>query len=208
MFKKKVGRRPKDVRERTSDRLDYVAAACGLIEEGGVGALTARALAQSLGVAVGTVYNTFDNLESLRLEANAVTMRDLRVVLSDALDACPGGSPEDRLVALGLAYARFANERRNAWTAMLAPRTMEVPPAIAREIADLFGLIGGVLAATGRIPPERLPVTVKALWASVHGMVQLGEGGGLGPIAPRDVPPMLELLVRAAVRGLLADPPA
>ena len=42
----------------------------------------------------------------------------------------------------------------------------------------------------------------KALWSSVHGMVYLGNVGGLGPVRPQDVRPMIDVLVRSSVRGL------
>ncbi|MGH1589995.1 hypothetical protein ACRBEV_18730 [Methylobacterium phyllosphaerae] len=41
----------------------------------------------------------------------------------------------------------------------------------------------------------------RALWSSVHGMTYLADLGSLGPLGVDDVRPMIDALVRAAVRG-------
>ncbi|MDP4024667.1 TetR/AcrR family transcriptional regulator [Methylobacterium sp. NEAU 140] len=202
---KKLGRPSKSDRTRDEERFALARIALELIERGGLEALTARAVAERAGLSVGAIYKAFGDLEALRIEANAITMGDLRRVLEASLARSAGASATERLVALADAYAGFARMRRNAWTAMLAPRVSDAPPEIASEIAALFGLIGRVLEDTGRIPAAEIPVAVKALWASVHGMVHLGETNGLGPISPDDVPRMTRLLVTAALRGLMGD---
>lgn len=203
--RKKLGRPSKSDQARDEERLALARIALELIERGGLEALTARSVADRAGISVGAVYKAFGDLEALRIEANAITMRDLRRVLEASLSRSAGASATDRLVALADEYAGFARRRRNAWTAMLAPRVSDAPPEIAGEIAALFGLIGTVLKETGRIPDSEIPVAVKALWASVHGMVHLGETNGLGPISPDDVPRMTRLLVTAAIQGLVGS---
>ena len=204
---KKLGRPSKSDLTRAEERFALARIALELIEQGGLEALTARAVAERAGMSVGAVYKAFGDLEALRLEANAITMRDMRRVLEASLDRSAGAPATERLLALADAYAGFARLRRKAWTAMLAPRVSDTPPEMAGEIAALFGLIGGVLTETGRIPEAKIPIAVKALWASVHGMVHLGETNGLGPISPDDVPRMTRLLVTAALRGLVGEPP-
>lgn len=200
---KKLGRPSKSDRTRAEERFALARIALELIEQGGLEALTARAVAERAGMSVGAVYKVFGDLEALRLEANAITMRDLKRVLELSLDRSADEPATERLLALADAYAGFARLRRNAWSAMLAPRVSDAPPEMAGEIAALFGLIGGVLKETGRVPDAEIGIAVKALWASVHGMVHLGETNGLGPISPDDVPRMTRLLVTAAMRGLV-----
>ena len=197
---KKRGRPRKTARDRACDRASIVSAASSIIVESGWQALSSRGVADRAGIAVGSVFNEFPTMEALRLEANVATMKELRVELSQAVDRSPGADVEDVLMSLANAYAGFARNNRNAWVAMLAPRTGPPPPAIAAEIAALFGILGRVLRDAG-MPEDVVPVAVKALWSSVHGMVQLGEAGGLGPISSADVGPMMDLLVRSAVRG-------
>lgn len=202
--KKLRGRPRKEVAAREADRQGMVKAALHLLREGGSAALTARALADRAGSAVGSVYGAFGSLEALKLEANVVTMRRLRLHLTQALRASPAEAVDERLLCLADAYLQFAREHHNVWAAVFDRRTIEAPPAIAADIADLFAIIEGVLAEIAQLDRAAIPVVAKALWSSVHGMVYLGELGGLGPIKRDDVPAMIETLVRAAVRGLAA----
>ena len=205
--KKLRGRPRKDQESRSADRQALVDAAAAILREGGATAFSARAVAERAGTAVGSVYTQFDSLEALRLEANAVTMRVLRDTLAGALAACRERSTEDRLLCLAEAYIGFAAEHHNAWAALFEPRTIEAPPAIAADIAALFSVLEDVLRGSGKLPEADIPVMAKALWSSVHGMVYLGHVGGLGPIGPQDVRPMIDALVRAAVRGLSRPEP-
>ena len=161
-------------------------AAVAILGEGGAAALNARAVAERSGAAVGSLYGLFDSLEALRLEANAVTMRRLRNALTAALATDAKGSIEARLLRLADAYLAFAAAHPRAWSALFERRTIEAPPAIDA------GLPRG----------DEIPLVAKALWSSVHGMVYLGETGGLGPVRPEEVPAMVRVLVRSAVRGL------
>jgi len=185
-----------------ADRQALINAAVEILNEGGAAALSARSVAERVGTAVGSVYTHFDSLELLRLEANAVTMRLLRGALTGALTTCESTSTEERLLCLADAYLSFASEHHNAWSAMFERRTVEAPPAIEADIAALFGVLEAVLQESGQIKESEIPVMAKALWSSVHGMVYLGNVGGLGPVRPQDVRPMIDVLVRSSVRGL------
>ena len=83
--KKVRGRPRKGQTDRQADREALIAAAVAILDAGGPGALTARAVAERAGTAVGSVYTQFDSLELLRLEANAITMRRLRDALHGVL---------------------------------------------------------------------------------------------------------------------------
>ena len=200
--KKLRGRPRKDDRSRSADRAALVVAAVEILQESGAAGFNARALAERAGTAVGSVYTQFESLEALRLEANAVTMRDLRSALAGALAACSSPEMDDRLLCLADAYLGFASEHHNAWAALFERRTIPAPPEIAADISALFAILEDVLREGGVPDTGEVSVMARALWSSVHGMVYLGEIGGLGPIGPQDVKPMIDALVRAAVRGL------
>src|SRR3954468_23436172 len=116
--KKMRGRPRKDEDRRSADRQALIGAAVHILNEGGSAAFSARAVAERAGTAVGSVYTQFENLEALRLEASATTMRLLRAALADALAARASRSTEDRLLCLAEAYLRFAADHHNAWAAM------------------------------------------------------------------------------------------
>jgi AcrR family transcriptional regulator len=206
VHKKERGRPRKGEGAREADRQTLVDAAIAILREGGSPALSARSVAERAGTAVGSVYNQFPSLEALRLEANSVTMRALRGALTDALASGSSEGTADRLLCLADAYLAFASAHHNAWAAMFERRTMAAPPAIAADISALFAVIEDVLRTDGGLAEAAIPVMAKALWSSVHGMVYLGNVGGLGPVRPEDVRPMIDALVRSAVRGWAARP--
>lgn len=195
------GRPRKGQTDRQADRQALIAAAVAILDAGGPGALTARAVAERAGTAVGSVYTQFDSLELLRLEANAITMRRLRDALAAALSACPSRETEARLLCLADAYLAFAAEHHPAWVAIFERRTVAAPASVQADIAALFGVLEGVLRDGGQLAEVAIPVMARALWSSVHGMTYLADLGGLGPLGAADVRPMIDALVRAAVRG-------
>ncbi|MGU3667483.1 TetR/AcrR family transcriptional regulator [Methylobacterium sp. A49B] len=199
--KKERGRPRKGQTDRAADRQALIDAAVAILDAGGAAALTARSVAERAGTAVGSVYTQFESLELLRLEANAVTMHRLRDTLAAALAACPAGGTEDRLLCLADAYLAFAAANHAAWAAVFERRTVAAPEAVQADIAALFGILEDVLRDGGRLAEAEIPVMARALWSSVHGMAYLADLGSLGPIAMDDVRPMIDALVRAAVRG-------
>ncbi|MBP1183921.1 TetR/AcrR family transcriptional regulator [Methylobacterium sp. PvR107] len=204
VHKKMRGRPRKEPGDRAADRRALIDAAVAIVNEGGVTALTARGVAERAGTAVGSVYTQFDSLELLRLEANAVTMRHLRDTLAGALAACPSRETEARLLCLADAYLAFAAANHAAWAAIFARRTVAAPDSVQADIAALFAILEGVLRDGGRLAETAIPVMARALWSSVHGMTYLADLGSLGPLGVDDVRPMIDALVRAAVRGFSA----
>lgn len=204
VHKKVRGRPRKEPGDRAADRQALIAAAVAILNAGGAAALTARGVAERAGTAVGSVYTQFDSLEVLRLEANAVTMRRLRDTLAGALAACPSRETEARLLCLADAYLAFAAEHHAAWAAIFERRTVAAPDSVQADIAALFGILEGVLRDGGRLGEAAIPVMARALWSSVHGMTYLADLGSLGPLGVSDVRPMIDALVRAAVRGFSA----
>jgi len=199
--KKVRGRPRKGQTDRAADRRALIDAAVTILNAGGAGALTARAVAERAGTAVGSVYTQFDSLELLRLEASAVTMHRLRDALAAALAACPAVGTADRLLCLADAYLAFAAANHPAWAAIFERRTVAAPDAVQADIAVLFGILEDVLRDGGRLAEAEIPVMARALWSSVHGMAYLADLGSLGPLGVDDVRPMIDALVRAAVRG-------
>lgn len=203
MLKKRSQGRPrKDAEHRSADRQAYIDAAFAILREGGTAALTARSVALRVGVAVGSVYTSFDSLEALRLEANALTLGLLRTHLDDALTSRGAGTIEERLLCLADAYIGFADANHSIWAALFEPRTLPAPPAVADGITNLFAVLEGVLQEAGVAPYDDASVLARALWSSVHGMVYLANTGGLGPIGRNHAPSMVHALVRAVTRGL------
>ena len=200
--KKVRGRPRKGQTDRAADRRVLIEAAVAILDEGGSGALTARGVAERAGTAVGSVYTLFDSLELLRLEASAVS------------DAPPAGRPDGgagRLPGAGDGPSGSCAWRMPiwpsrpgtdpAWATLFERRTVAAPDPVQADIAALFGILEGVLRDGGGLPAAEIPVMARALWSSVHGMAYLADLGSLGPLGADDVRPMIDALVRGAVRG-------
>ena len=88
--------------------------------------------------------------------------------------------------------------------AIFERRTVAAPASVQADIAALFAILEEVLRDGGRLSEDAIPVMARALWSSVHGMTYLADLGSLGPLGAADVRPMIDALVRAAVRGFAA----
>lgn len=195
------GRPRKDTIGRESDQQALVSAAISILREGGTAALTARAVADRAGVAVGSVYAAYPNLEGLRLGVNTVTLGLLRDVLAAALAQSAGRPLEARLLGLADAYMGFATTDPGLWAALFEARTLPAPPAMAERTADLFSLLEGLLREAGYTAPD-VAALARALWAAVHGTVFLAGHGSLGPVQPQDGAALVHTLVKTIANGI------
>ncbi len=103
-------------RERQLDAL--IGAAENKIKTHGLAGVKARDLADEIGIALGAIYNLVGDLDELVLLVNLRTMNRLDAAL---FEAAPPPSPStrenasNRLVAIALAYRRFASENMQLW---------------------------------------------------------------------------------------------
>jgi AcrR family transcriptional regulator len=110
-------------------RRDLVAAAAQLMDDGGEGALTIRAVARGVGAAPQSVYLHFDDREQLRW----AVLRERFGELAAALDAAVEGDmdPVERLRARCRAYCAYAAAHPRRYQALLSremPRQHDLPP--------------------------------------------------------------------------------
>jgi AcrR family transcriptional regulator len=201
------------------DRADVVAAALGLVEEGGASALSMRKLAAELGVTTNTIYWHVGGRDELVL---AVIER-----LSEDLAARPitGHTPRDRVFASARLAWDSAFEHRNV-TALahqvgatsLLGLPLEVALAQELEAAGLRGAevrdavrailmcVAGFLVVALRrddgIAPGRRS---EALWAEVPAEVSAATRAAL--CAPADVAALFETTLRAVVASYVPAGP-
>lgn len=188
---------------RARQRASLIEAAEATIARSGLSALRARDLARETGCAVGTLYNLFAGLDGLVLAANGRTLAALDRRLRSAGE---GGDPEERLVALALAYLDFATEHRSRWSALFEHRLAEgreVPQDFAAALARLFGHVEAPLAAA--VPGGvRLDDLARSVFSAIHGVVALGLSEKLATVAAADLRAQVEVVARALARGLSA----
>jgi len=182
-----------DIREKT------LRAARAVVDESGHTALNARNLAAAAECSVGTLYNVFGDLDGVIYALNLHTAQALRQTLTDAL-AGAGKEPYIRLLALADAYFDFAQAHPRRWEALFRFRAKgAVDGTVGREGDALFALLKDSVGGT--VPDDAL----LALWAAVHGVVELATQQHLIHYASGSERRYLRLILDAAMKGFAAE---
>lgn len=196
-----AGRKPLDRDKISSSALDT---AEGIISERGLVALNARELAQGAGIAVGTLYNVYGNLDRLVQRLNARTLDRLCDRLE--AEAAKASGPEDQMAAMARAYIDFADEQPLVWRAVF-----DHQPAGENERADWYSASIERIATLAItilrpiFPPDQRRAARRAatiVWSGVHGICALAQGGNLRHVTHADPRRMAEDLVRGYLAGL------
>ena len=182
-----------EIREKT------LHAAIAVVDEGGYLALNARSLAAAAGCSVGTLYNVFGDLDGVVYALNLQTAKGLFHALRTALDGA-GKGPHARLSALADAYFDFAQAAPRRWEALFRFRAKgPVDGTVGREGDALFALLKESVG--GAVPDDAL----LALWAAVHGVVELATQQHLIYYASGSERRYLRLILDAAMKGFAAE---
>lgn len=150
-------------------------AARDLLAEGGLDALSMRAVAAQVGLSATAIYHWFQGKEDLVDRVVLHGFQRSEGYMREAIEDLPAGSM-DRVAALGEAYIRFAHENREYFKIIFAIQT----PA-PRHIEDVPGQGGYrvlrqcVVEAmdAGNIRKMDPDIVVLYLWSLVHGLVTI-----------------------------------
>jgi AcrR family transcriptional regulator len=200
---------------RTAQRREHVkealvAAAEQAIESHGLRGLHARDLAQSVGCAVGAIYNVVEDLDDLTLLVNARTLAALERKLDAAgRDDTKGRERAiDRLVRLALAYLDFAAKNTQRWRALFdhrLPAGRGVPDWYVKDQQRLFDHVEEPLHELSReASAARRAMLARSLFSAVHGLVVLGLEEKLQVIPLPQLREQMTFLVTTIGRGLTA----
>ncbi len=190
---------------RTKMRDAMVAIASRIVRDEGLAAVQARRISQEAGCAVGTLYNVFGGLDFLIIEANAETLTALGKTLAEADARVASGTIGDRLLALAIAYLRFANDHNKAWRAVfehhMTPGT-EVPTWYRERQSGLFALIESIL---GKVMPDPIArgSAARALFSAVHGIVAISLDHKLGDFDLAEAERQVQFVVKSVADGLV-----
>ena len=194
-------RRPRDLRAA------ILRAARRLHAAHGVEGITARALAQAVGVSPTALYLHFrsieDVLEQLRMEGHER--------LAACLRAATGTTALDRIRAMGRAYFRFGLEHEGDFDLMFygRPGTSRRRSAVHREMFTLLILrdvvAAGMAARELRHDLDPMVVT-NALWAEIHGVTALMAAGLLVETAAGQAEAVVDAVLDSALDWLAPRP--
>ena len=143
-----------------------LAAARGLIEEGGYGSASVAAIAERAGVAAGTLYRHFPSKEDLFVEVfRSVCAGEERAMF--AATTADSGSASERLQEVLATFAQRAlRNRRLAWALIAEPVDPRVDAERLAYRARYAELIAATLAAgiaAGELPTQDVALTAAAL---------------------------------------------
>lgn len=189
-----------------ASRESIVEAARDLLAEGGVRALSMRAVANRVGVSATAIYHYFENKDALVRAVVGAGFDRMESYLQGAAERFAPGSRE-RLYAFAEAYLRFALENRGYFQVLFSlgvqrPQSIESSP----ERSAYRLLLENVTRAieSGAIRRADPDLVAFHLWAYVHGLVSLLLTYGTEPAGgDADVEAALRLLGR--LRPLLRE---
>ena len=158
-------------------------AALRLLAEVPAAKLSLRELARAAQVSHAAPYHYFSDRDDLIRAAGVEGMRRLLADQQQAV-ACAHG-PQERLLALGKAYVRFAAREPHSFALVFDPQycrpgapTADMAPLIAANDRLLADCVARAQSA-GVLPPVPPGPLATALWGTVHGLAQLTMAGHL-----------------------------
>lgn len=156
-----------------------------VIAEEGVEGLSLREVASRVGVSHAAPYHHFADKAALlhALAHEGMALMDEEMALAQE---AAGDDPKQRLLAIGMAYVRFAVERPDYYAAFTASELSTAGEEQPEEAqGDTWGrLIDAVVAcqADGSLPSGDPAVFAVYLWSLVHGLAELWRSGALAPM--------------------------
>ena len=193
-------------RERQLDAL--ISAAENRIKANGLAGVKARACRRHRHRG-GDIYNLVADLDELILRVNVQTMNRLDAAL---LEATPQSLPSTRadaaarLVAIGLAYRRFASQNMRLWRNLFeyAPPPGGALPdwAQGKDVHLIRHVSGPLRVLMAEANEAKRYLMARTLFSAVHGIVSLGlEDWQIGvPADEQDA--QIEKLLRIVCEGL------
>lgn len=146
-------------------REEIIQAALDLTAEKGVGALTARGLAQRLGSSAKPIFGLFVNMEEVQQEV--VKAANLRYQEYLRQDMSAGRYPPYK--ASGMAYIRFAREQKELFKLLFMRDRTHEEKAAGDELEALLGLIQKNMGLS-RDDAYRFHLE---MWIYVHGIATM-----------------------------------
>jgi AcrR family transcriptional regulator len=186
-------------------RSALITAASEMLERDGPEAISFRAVARATGVSQTAPYNHFQSKEDLLATVAGAQFRALEA--SQKAAAATARAGEERIVALGLDYVRFASTHPQVYRLMFGvgisnwcahPGIAEAKDASFRPIQQA---LAEHLAVDRETSPEAVETAAIAAWALVHGLSMLFIDRSIDPA--KTAAGHVEVLVARAVTVLV-----
>ena len=154
-----------------------IRAALELVREKGPRGFTLNEASRRAGVSVSAPYNHFEDKEALLVEIVLLGNRTLESELTAA--SAVEKRPEERLLALYLAYIAFANNHPDLFAVMFQSGIDKTPyPEVHKSAAAGLSIVYN-LAAQVEPAGELANELALAVWTMAHGFATLSAEGAL-----------------------------
>jgi AcrR family transcriptional regulator len=165
-----------------------------LLDEGGLGAVKARAIAGEAGISVGSLYNIVGPLDKILETVFSALLDELAAAGADAIARLDGavelraaqqdtiGRARLAMLALSRAYLEFVGRYDRRWDALLTFNRSRpagrADPHYLRKQDALFDFVGTIIDGTplAASQPEKR-IAARMLWSGVHGIIMMGYIG-------------------------------
>ena len=142
-----------------------------------------REIARRAGVSHAAPKHHFTSLANLLGEIAGRGFQKFVASLTMAAEASRSQTPENRLIAMGRAYLRFAEINPAVYSLMFGHvANMSMTPALTKSSYEAWTQLENAVAEiTG---PARAAAGATHVWSSVHGLSMLKSAGRLPPHVP------------------------
>jgi AcrR family transcriptional regulator len=179
-----------------------------LARERGVEGWSLREASVRIGVSPSAAYHHFDSRDALVRALAERVLRRLGDRLGRAAGRARGGDPQQRLVAVGRGYIRWALEDPAVARLVFgAGHTGSDAPPLSPHPHDVLVAELDRLVEAGGLPAAARPGAEFVVWAAVHGLAALLVDGLVQLDGQRAVDREAERVVLAVLTGLAHEPP-
>ncbi|WP_422058162.1 TetR/AcrR family transcriptional regulator [Sphingomonas sp.] len=157
------------------------------IAEHGHHSLSVRTLANTVGVSPGAPYHHFKDRRALLL---ALAIDGYAEITDAAAEATSVGTPEERLVRMGMQFIDFATRSPQLLELMYESElTSPAPDPALVEFQDRGheALVKPVREALEGFSEEEIEVRVLALWSTIYGFASLRRKHMIQKVEPREL---------------------
>ncbi|NBB15185.1 TetR family transcriptional regulator [Caulobacter sp. SLTY] len=173
-------------------------AAAAILAEQGAEALNLRAIAETAGIGLASIYHYFENKEALLVSLALMGLEDLRRDILDYQARPEFASP---MRGGARAFFHFVETRPELFSLMLGERLLSRHSELREAEYRMFEAYKAAVLADDRIPAHRRENAAHALWALGRGMAAIMASYPAGQRPP-------EIMAQlAAGAGWLIDRP-
>lgn len=188
--------------DHSRDELREMAVNAGqkIIKNEGFSNFSARKVARNIGYTIGTIYNIFESHDDFILHINIVTLREMCGFIAEKTN----GTGEEAIKQMVSAYIQFAQNDYNRWSALfehIMPNDTPLPDWYDEEVKKIFLLVGSYFMSITN-DAKAAEMASKTIWASIHGICQLGMTGKLDIIGAQSIQELTDSLIENYLKGV------